>query len=389
MVLDRTPLYAEAGGQVGERGEVIWDGGRAEVDTSYAPAPGIIAHRLRILAGELAVGASVRVQSYPPERAATRRNHTATHLLHAALKEVLGPHVKQAGSLVAPDRLRFDFTHYRPLSPARVEEIENLVNAQIVGNRQVETRILPLEQALKEGAVALFGEKYAGQVRVVSVPAFSSELCGGLHCAATGDIGLFKIISERGISAGVRRLEALTGLGALARFQADEAALTAMAGRLGVPREELADAGERLIKKQKELQRELERLRLKLAGGGGEAAADDVVQVDGLRVLTRRIEDLDRNQMRQLADSLKAKADVVVLGTRREDRVALLVAVPPEAAGRVSARQVVDRLARVCGGGGGGKDTLAEAGGRDPERLDEALGMGIEVVRALLAAAAP
>ncbi len=385
MVLDRTPLYAEAGGQVGERGDVTWKGGRGQVETSYSPAPGIIAHRIRVVEGDLAVGEAVQVDSFPAERAATRRNHTATHLLHAALKEVLGPHVKQAGSLVAPDRLRFDFTHYRPLSPARLAEIEDVVNGQIVANRGVETRLLPLEEALRSGAVAMFGEKYSAEVRVVTVPEFSSELCGGLHCSATGDIGVFKIVAERGISAGVRRLEALTGLGALDRFRADEQVLASVAERLGAPREELVDASERLVRRQKDLQREVERLRLKLAGGGGAADSGDVVQVDGLKVLTRRIEDLDRNQMRQLADSLKAQADVVVLGTRREDRVALLVAVRNETASRVSARKVVDRLARICGGGGGGKDTLAEAGGRDPSRLDEALGQGSEVVRALLA----
>ena len=335
--------------------------------------------------GRLTVGTAVRVGSLPEERRATRRNHTATHLLHAALKSVLGPHVKQAGSLVAADRLRFDFTHWRPLSPARLREIEDLVNARILDNLPTETRVLPLDEALATGAVALFGEKYAAQVRVVSVPGFSSELCGGLHCGATGDIGLFKIIGERGIAAGVRRLEAVTGRGALQRFQDDEDRLAAAALGLGVPREELAAGAERLQRRVRELQQEIERLRMKLAGGGAAGAgAAEIRQVDGLSVLTRRVEDLDRTQMRQLADNLKSRADVVVLGMAAGDRVSLLVAVRETAAGRVPARAVADRLARLVDGRGGGKDTLAEAGGRDPARLDEALRQGSGVVRQIL-----
>jgi alanyl-tRNA synthetase len=384
-ILDQTPLYAEAGGQVGETGDLSWEGGRARVTNSVAPARGLIAHRIEIIEGELRVGDRVEVRTRPEERQATRRNHTATHLLHAALRTVLGPHVKQAGSLVAPDRLRFDFTHYRSLTPARLHEIEDMVNSWIIANRAVETQVLPLEEAVQAGAMALFGEKYDAMVRVVSVPGFSTELCGGLHCAATGDIGLFKIVSERGISAGVRRVEALTARGALARFRADEETLEALSEEMGVPREELLAAADRLHRRQKELLREVDRLRLKMESGSTAGETDRVESVDGLKILSRRIEDLDRGQMRQLADSLRAKADVVVLGTRREDRVALLVAVSPEVAKRVPARRVIHRLARVCGGGGGGKDTLAEAGGRDPSKLDEALAMGSAVVREILA----
>ena len=386
MILDRTPLYAEAGGQVGERGVVSWEGGKADVAYTTAPVQGLIAHRITVAAGRLAVDQRIEVRSFPEERAATRRNHTATHLLHAALKAVLGPHVKQAGSLVAPDRLRFDFTHYRSLSSARLQEIEDAVNERIVLNQAVQTEVLPLDQALASGAVALFGEKYASKVRVVSVPGFSTELCGGLHCSATGDIGVFKIVAEKGISAGVRRLDALTGLGALRRFQEDEKKLAALASEMGVPREDLGVAARRMVQRQKELQRELGRLRLKLAGETpADSSADEVQSVDGLKVLARRIEDLDRSQMRNLADNLKRTADVVVLGTAREDRVSLLVAVRDEASVRVPAREVVAELAKVCGGGGGGKATLAEAGGRDTSRLDEALGLGAEVVRRILA----
>ena len=384
VVLDQTPLYAEAGGQVGEQGRLEWDGGQAEVLDSSSPAAGLIAHRVRLVEGRLAVGAEVRVRSLAEDRRATRRNHTATHLLHAALKSILGPHVKQAGSLVAPDRLRFDFTHWRPLSPARVREIEDLVNARILDNLPTETRTLPLDEAIATGAVALFGEKYAPRVRVVTVPGFSSELCGGLHCAATGDIGLFKIVGERGIAAGIRRLEALTGRAALVRFQEDEDRLAAAAHGLGVSRDELAAGAERVQRRVRDLQQEVERLRMKLAGGGGSGGAGEIRQVDGLSVLTRRVEDLDRTQMRQLADNLKARADVVVLGMAAGDRVSLLVAVREAAAGRVPARAIADRLAQLVDGRGGGKATLAEAGGRDPARLDEALRQGSGVVRALL-----
>ena len=382
VVLDRTPLYAESGGQVGEKGNMIWEGGRADVSTSTAPVRDLIAHAILLRDGTLRRGSRLQVRCDAQERRATRRNHTATHLLHAVLKQVLGPHVKQAGSLVAPDRLRFDFTHYRALTPARLREIEDRVNDRILANAEVVTRVQDLEEAIASGAVALFGEKYGDTVRVVEVPGFSSELCGGLHCSATGDIGLFKITGERGISAGVRRLEALTGEAALQRFRMDQEALGQAADRLGVPRDEVAAAIGRLVQRQKDLQKELGRLRLKMAGAGADAL--ELQEVGELKVLTRRIEDLDRNQMRQLADALKEKADIVILGTRRQDRVALLVAVRDSAAERVPASQVVDRLARLCGGRGGGKPTLAEAGGQDSGDLDGLLRQGGRVVHEIL-----
>jgi len=349
---------------------------------SAAPVAGLIAHTVTVLDGALAPGMTLQVRSFPAERRATRRNHTATHLLHAALKAILGPHVKQAGSLVAPERLRFDFTHYRALTAARLLEIETLVNDHILANDTVATRIQPLEEALAAGAMALFGEKYGDTVRVVDVPGFSTELCGGLHCAATGDIGLFKIIGERGISAGVRRLEALTGDAALKRFRAGEESLAQVAAELGVPRDDVATAAGRLVQRQKDLQKELDRLRLKMAGTGEDAA--EIQAVGDVKILARHVQDLDRGQMRQLADSLKEKADVVVLATRRQERVALLVAVRDDVAARVPASRVVDGLARLCGGRGGGKPTLAEAGGKDPGKLDEILGQAGPVVAALM-----
>jgi len=382
VVLRGTPLYAESGGQVGEKGELIWEGGRADVCTSSAPVPGLIAHVVILREGTLRQGARLQVRCDPAERRATRRNHTATHLLHAVLKQVLGAHVKQAGSLVAPDRLRFDFTHYRALTPARLREIEGRVNDRILANSAVTTRVQDLEAAIASGAMALFGEKYGDRVRVVEVPGFSSELCGGLHCSATGDIGLFKIVGERGIAAGIRRLEALTGEGALERFHLDEEALAQAAVGLGVPRDEVAAAIQRLVQRQKSLQKELDRLRLKIAGAGEQA--DEIQEVGDLKILARRTEDLDRSQMRQLADALKEKADIVVLATRRQDRVALLVAVRDGASRRVPAGQVVDRLARLCGGRGGGKPTLAEAGGKDPGDLDGVLRQGGRVVDEIL-----
>ncbi|MFQ5720117.1 MAG: DHHA1 domain-containing protein, partial [Acidobacteriota bacterium] len=264
-------------------------------------------------------------------------------------------------------------------------EIEDRVNEEIVRNQAVDTEILPLDKALASGAVALFGERYGEKVRVVSVPGFSTELCGGLHCSATGDIGVFKIISEKGISAGVRRMEALTGTAALGRFRTDEEQLSGLAADLGVPREEMERSLHRLLQRQKEILRERDRLRLHLAG---QASDDQVVEdVDGLRLLVRRVRDLDRSQMRHLADQLKHEADVVVLGTVRDDRVALLVAVGDDAARRVSAREIVGRIARTCGGGGGGRPTLAEAGGRRPENLDQALAGSEAAVREILAAA--
>ncbi|MFQ5766562.1 MAG: alanine--tRNA ligase [Acidobacteriota bacterium] len=385
IVLDQTPLYAEAGGQVGEQGRLLWEGGHGEVLDTRSPAQGLIVHQVLVAEGTLNRGVKVKVLSLPEERAATRRNHTGTHLLHAALRTVLGLHVKQAGSLVAPDRLRFDFTHHKALSAARIDEIEDIVNSRILRNEPVLTRIMPRQEALDSGAMALFGEKYSVQVRVVSIRDFSKELCGGLHCSSTGEIGMLKITGEKGISSGVRRIEAVTGTGALAYFRDGARLIREMIETVGSPREGLLGGIKKLMADHRELRRRLQRLQLKLESGVSRSGqtADEIVQVAGVSLLARRVEDLDRGQMRQLSDTLKASADIVVLGGMRQGRTVLLVSVRDTVAERIPASRIIHDLAEISGARGGGKATLAEAGGRDPARLEEAMKRAVEVVARL------
>ncbi len=378
IILDQTPFYAEAGGQVGDVGVLEKADGsfRARVTGTVSPVPGLVLHRLEVTEGCLKPGETVVASVDERLRPDTMRNHTATHLLHAALQEVLGPHARQAGSLVEPGRLRFDFNHMQPMSPAEIEQVENRVNEVILGNVAVTKSVMSREEALSSGAIAFFGEKYGDEVRVVDVAGFSKELCGGTHCDRTGQIGPLSILSEKGISAGVRRIEAVTGHAALERMKNGEQLLSRLEGILSVPRRDTAAAVERVLRREKDLQKEVDALKLKLATAGpGEDAAQEVKQVDGVQVLARQVSGLDRSAMRQLADSLKQKIQpgVVVLGSTEEGRVSLLVSVTDDLRDRLDAREVVKSLARIVGGGGGGHATMAEAGGRNPERLGEAL----------------
>jgi alanyl-tRNA synthetase len=321
-------------------------------------------------------------------RDATRRNHTATHLLHAALRAVLGGHVKQAGSLVAPDRLRFDFVHFQALTREELDRIERIVNEQIVRNLPVETNVRSTDEAIASGAMALFGEKYGDKVRVVSVPGFSMELCGGTHVAATGDIGFFVILAEGGVAAGVRRIEALTGMGAVAWAQQQRASLHGVLSALNVTEGQAADTIERLQGDVKRLAREVSQLKTKLAMGGGTASTDppDAVEVAGVKLARRKVADLDKEALRGLADSLKAKirSGVVVLASAGEGKVQVVVAVTPDLTGRVKAGQIVREIAPIVGGGGGGRADFAEAGGRHPEKIDELLAASEQVLSRLL-----
>ena len=303
------------------------------------------------------------------------RNHTATHLLHAALRQVLGPHVKQAGSVVEPPRLRFDFTHYASLDRAEVQEIERIVNEQIRANAAVTTDILPIEQALATGAMALFGEKYGDQVRVVSIPGFSKELCGGTHVSRAGDIGVFKVISEGSISAGVRRIEAVTGEEGVSRFQRSSDAVSRMAQMLRVAEPELVETVERTLTENRTLARELEQVKNRLA----QAAVHDLESqrkvVNGANILAARVDGMDRVQMRALADALrnKWKSAVIVLGAAEGDAVSIIAAVTKDLTGKVQAGKLVGVVAASVGGKGGGRPDLAEGGGKDASALDGAL----------------
>ncbi|MBC7932952.1 MAG: alanine--tRNA ligase [Rubrivivax sp.] len=396
VVLDRTPFYAESGGQVGDTGTILTGGASATVlDTPTAPAGGLIVHRVKVERGQLRVLDQVTAVVDVEKRDATRRNHTATHLMHAALREVLGTHVKQAGSVVAPNYLRFDFSHYQPLTRDEIAEIEKLVNYHVLRNEPVRTEIVPLEQAMQTGAMALFGEKYAERVRVLTVPgliegeAFSKELCGGTHVRATGDIGLFKIASDESIASGTRRIRAVTGRDAFIRFQETEALVDQISGELRATRGDIPAAVGKLQEDLKRARREADELRLKLALGAGATAhnGSEAREVaGGVKVLAREASDLDAQALRQLSDTLLAqiKSGVVILGRRADGKASLIVRTSADLAKRVPAGQVIKELAPVIGGRGGGKPDMAEGGGPETQKLGEALEASYQVVERLL-----
>jgi alanyl-tRNA synthetase len=386
VVLDRTPFYAESGGQVGDQGGLLWDGGRAMVLDTQRPALGLIVHRIVVEEGVLRRGGRVRAEVHRGRRLDTQANHTATHLLHAALHHVLGPGAQQAGSLVEPERLRFDFNWPQALLPEQIEAVETLVNQNVRANYEVAAEQMALEKARAAGAMALFGEKYGEFVRVVSVGdgAVSRELCGGCHVRRTGDIGAFKIVSERGVAAGVRRIEAVSGRGAIELFQATQRTLRQAAARANVAPEGLPGFVEALEKKLRELEQEVRNAKLKLAAGdGGEA---EVLEIAGVKVLVREALEMEPAELRTLADTLRAKliSGVVVLGMASGDAATILVAVTDDVAPRLGAGELVRRLAPIMGGRGGGKAGLAQAGGKEPGKLGEALRMAPKLVEELL-----
>ena len=390
LALDRTPFYADSGGQVDDRGEIRSEktGAVATVEKmERQPSSYPRIHRVRVKSKSFHMGDIVTAEVDEETRDATRRNHTATHLLHAALRQVLGDHVKQAGSLVAPDRLRFDFEHRQPVSRDELDRIERIVNDRIRRNTPVQTDVRSTQEAIDAGAMALFGEKYGDRVRVVSVPGFSMELCGGTHVRATGDIGSFVVTAESGVAAGVRRIEALTGAGAVRWTQRQRAALTQLIDTLGVNADQAVEAIEKLQNDTKRLTREVTQLRAKLAMGGGTTGADDdMIEVAGVRLARRKVDDLDKDALRQLADSLKArlKSGVVVLASKNDGKVQIVVAVTPDLTARVKAGQIVKEIAPIVGGRGGGRPDFAEAGGKQPERIDELLAASEAVVARLL-----
>ncbi len=386
LLLDRTPFYAEAGGQVGDRGSIESETGLMEVSDTCQPVAGLSVLRVRARQGTFSVGDEVRSSVDVERRRHTARNHTATHLLQAALREVLGEHVKQAGSLVAPDRLRFDFSHFQAVGGPEIRLIEELVNDKIRENIALEISVRGLEEAIEAGAMALFGEKYGDRVRTVAIPGYSLELCGGTHVESTGEIALFKLIHESSISAGVRRIEALTGLGAIQRFLAAEGALDRLSVGLKVGRDDVEATVSRLSGQLKATQKQLENLQFRLAQ---QQAADFLAEardVLGVKVLAKRVDDLDRAGLRSLADQLKnkLKSGIVVLGTPSNGKVSLIAVVSPDLTERVKANELVSSIARVVKGGGGGRPDMAEAGGSDPSRLDLALEEAYAEVEATL-----
>ncbi len=382
ILLEATPFYGEAGGQVGDTGWIVSKTARVHVDDTYRPAAGLIASRATVEAGVLVAGDYVTAEVDAARRESIKRNHTATHLLHAALREVVGLHVKQAGSLVAPDRLRFDFSHFDGLTDRALQDIESLVNRRVLENAPVATEELPIETALASGAMALFGEKYGESVRVVTIGSFSKELCGGTHCAGTGEIGLFLLTHERGVASGTRRVEALTGEGSLEKSRSDHQILKGMEELLSVPRHEvLAEFGRRM-EAARAAKRDLEQQRVRAVREELARRAESPEMVGAIKVLAARVDGLASQEARALADELRRMlgSGIVILGRADGDKASILVAVTDDLKARIGAGDLVKDLARIIGGGGGGRSDIAEAGGKDPSRLDEALRAGREAV---------
>lgn len=375
VILDRTPFYAEAGGQVGDTGELRSPQFRGRVEGAFFPVPEIIAHDVQAMAGELRVGEEVEATVDVFRRRAIRSNHTATHLLHTSLRRILGEHVKQAGSLVSAERLRFDFTHFSPLSREEIERVECLVNQKIRENLPVKTRLTTLEDGLREGAIAIFEEKYGEQVRLVEVKGFSKELCGGVHVQSTGEIGFFKILSESSVAAGMRRIEAVTGEEALRHVQESEKLLIDIEASLGSPRQDVLHHLDKLKTQLGAAEKENKLLRQKLAQLKIQEGQARVRNIKGINVLAQRLEGASIEELRHQVDSLKQRigSGVVVLGTTSNGKVVLVVGITKDLTPRLKADELVRDIAPVIGGGGGGRADFAQAGGKKPEQLDLAL----------------
>ena len=392
VVLDHTPFYADSGGQVGDIGVFRDNSGNliADVNGCVMPVQGVRAHKVKARQ-PIHLGEKIEAVVHPEMREATKRNHTGTHLLHAALRDTLGKHVKQAGSLVEPGHLRFDFSHFTAVADEELQDIEDLINREVLKNTRVETlEDVPLDVAINEyKAMALFGEKYGERVRVVKIGDFSTELCGGTHTSATGEIGLLKILREGSVSSGVRRVEAVSGEGSLHHFRKDhqlEHVVSTFIGRADdSPAQALKTELERRDEEIRRLRKELEQMRMKSAASAVSSAADQVQEANGIRVLTQRVDNLERNQMRTLVDNMRNKlgSGVVVLGSVQDGKVALIVGVTKDLTQRVQAGKIIAEVAKKVGGKGGGRPDLAEAGGSEPGALDSALKSSVDVVRQL------
>ncbi len=387
LVLDRTPFYGESGGQVGDQG--VLDGDEASLKVTDAKRLGndYVLHQVTVVSGGVGEGDRFDCRVDRGARRSTMANHTATHLLQAALRSVVGDHVKQAGSMVAPDRLRFDFTHFSPIDGEELRRIEREVNEVVRNDLPVETVVSDMEEAVAGGAIALFGEKYGSTVRVVSVGEYSRELCGGTHCGRTGEIGLFKILSEKSIAAGVRRVEAVTGRKSLEIFQGQQALVDDAARAVKSSPATLVEDLGRVQQQAKDLGREVEKLKMQLASrpeGGDEGGGP--IEVAGIKVLLHRADDLKPPELRTLADNLKTKigSGLVILGGVSGKKVALLVLVTPDLTDRIDAKKVIGELAPIIGGGGGGRPDLAQAGGKNPDGLPELLDRAPEILADLL-----
>ncbi len=379
VVLDQTPFYAESGGQIGDCGYLAAEGLRFDVrDTSKAGSAFL--HHGIVDSGTLHVGADVEATVDASVRQATALNHSATHLLHAALREILGEHVSQKGSLVDSQRLRFDFSHFEAIKPEQLRALEDRVNAEIRRNSAVEIEETDIDTAKAKGAMALFGEKYGDSVRVLTMGGgFSVELCGGTHVNRTGDIGLFKITSEGGVAAGVRRIEAVTGAPALAYLNAAEEQLKEAANLVKGSRDNLLDKLGGILERNRQLEKELEQLKAKAASAAGNDLAGSAVEVKGVRVLAARQDGLDGKALLALVDQLKNKlgSAVILLGGVQDDKVVLVAGVTQDLTGRLKAGDLMKQAAAAVGGKGGGRPDMAQGGGSEPAKLDDALALAV------------
>ena len=381
VFLDKTPFYGESGGQVGDTGEMTADGFKALVLDTKKVIEGLHSHVVKIKEGKLRVWDKIICTVDIQKRKAIMRNHTATHLLQASMRNIVGEHVKQAGSLVAPDKLRFDFMHFFPLSNAEIEEIEDMVNQEILENIDVEISVMDIKEAIASGATALFGEKYGETVRVVNVPGFSSELCGGTHCRATGDIGHFVIVSEGSVASGIRRIEALTGNAALGHFRRQENELRKIADMLKT--EKPSERIERLLIEMKELEKEIERLKGRAASESSTALIEKARDVDGIKVISCRVDGLEKKDLRILADNLKERlgSGVIVLASAKDGEAAILSMVTKDLADKIKAGVILKKVSQLAGGRGGGKPEMAEGGTKEIEKLDGALEAVYDIVK--------
>ena len=389
VVLDVTPFYAESGGQAGDTGVLYNDHFRMAVSDTRKTADGKCLHVGRVISGGVMVGEVVAAKIDTDKRKSTARNHTTTHLLHKALKNVLGDHVNQAGSLVNPERLRFDFTHFSAITPEQLKEIADQVNRKILENLPVDVKEMHVDEARKTGAMALFGEKYGETVRVVTAGDYSRELCGGTHLSATGEAGLVKILSESGVAAGVRRIEAVTGLNAIAWYEGTEQTLAKAADAAKTQSEDLPRKVDAMADEIKALKKAVEQATQKLAGSGMDALLANAADIGGLKVVSGKLEDLDMNALRTASDTLKNRlgSGVLVLASTKDDKVNLIVAATPDAVkAGVHAGNVIRQAAAACGGGGGGRPDMAQAGGKDVNAVPAALEAAIREIRAMLKA---
>ena len=383
VVLEKTPFYGESGGQAGDRGELLTGESRFEVQDTQKQGSGLILHLGTLVAGTLRVGTKVRAEVNADHRRAIALNHSATHLLHAALRSLLGEHVAQKGSQVTAQRLRFDFSHFEPVTSDECDRIERMVNDQIRINSRIQADVMARDEAMKVGAMALFGEKYGEEVRVLRIGDFSTELCGGTHAQRSGDIGFFKLVSEVGVASGVRRMEAVTGLGAYEWVKSNERLIGSIQERIKAGRESLEEKLEQILEKSKTLEKEVERLKGKMASASGDDLMAKAIDLGTIKVLAARIDDADAKVLRELVDQLRSKlgSSAVVLGGLVEGKVTLIAGVSKDRIDQVKAGDLVNMVALQVGGKGGGRPDLAQAGGTDATHLDSALSGVAEWVR--------